>query len=170
MRIAEFDPGELLRVLQARAVDYIVIGGQAALARGAPILTRDLDITPAPDAENLERLAEALHDVDARLRTSSDTDGIPLPVDRAMLKTATSWTLTTRVGELDVMFTPAGTGGYGDLKRDADLLDLGDGLVVLVASLRDVIRSKEAAGREKDIAQLPILRRTLEEIRASRDD
>ena len=68
------------------------------------------------------------------------------------------------------MFTPAGTGGYADLKRDADLMDLGDGLVVLVASLRDVIRSKEAAGREKDIAQLPILRRTLEEIRASRDD
>ena len=55
--------------------------------------------------------------------------------------------------------------GYDDLRRGATAVELADGLVVQVASLADVIRSKEAAGREKDRAQLPLMRRTLEEIR-----
>jgi hypothetical protein len=60
---------------------------------------------------------------------------------------------------------PAGTRGYEDLRREASPLRQGRGLVVLVASLRDVIRSTEAAGRDEDLAQLPLLRRTLEQIR-----
>jgi hypothetical protein len=68
-------------------------------------------------------------------------------------------------GDLDLCFTPAGTRGYDDLRRDASRERLGGGLTVTVASLRDVIRSKEAAGRDKDLAQLPLLRRTLEVIR-----
>lgn len=67
-------------------------------------------------------------------------------------------------GNLGLMFAPAGTGGYDDLRRDATREQVA-GIVVLVASLRDVIRSKEAAGREKDVMQLPILRRTLELLR-----
>jgi hypothetical protein len=73
------------------------------------------------------------------------------------------WTLTTEAGDLDLVFTPAGTGGYADLVADATEVDLG--ARVLVASLRDVIRSKEASNRPKDIAQLPALRQTLEVIR-----
>lgn len=75
------------------------------------------------------------------------------------------WTLVTSAGDLDLCFMPAGTRGYDDLRREASRERLGRGLIVTVASLRDVIRSKEAAGRDKDIAQLPLLRRTLEQIR-----
>ena len=75
------------------------------------------------------------------------------------------WTLTTSAGDLDLCFIPAGTRGYDDLRREASRERLGRGLNVTVASLRDVIRSKEAAGRDKDLAQLPLLRRTLEQIR-----
>jgi hypothetical protein len=59
---------------------------------------------------------------------------------------------------------PAGTGGYRDLIRDADRMKVAvkPELVVDVASLADVIRSKEASGREKDRAALPLLRRALE--------
>lgn len=78
------------------------------------------------------------------------------------------WTLTTSVGDLDLCFVPAGTRGYDDLRREASRQRLGTGLSVPVASLRDVIRSKEAAGRDKDLAQLPLLRRTLEQIRERR--
>ena len=60
-------------------------------------------------------------------------------------------------------FTPAGTQGYEDLRRDAIAVDLGDALTVRVASLADVIRSKEAAGRDKDRLVLPVLRRLLAE-------
>jgi hypothetical protein len=63
------------------------------------------------------------------------------------------------------LFVPAGTSGYEGLRRDALELDLGTGQPVLVASLRDVIRVKEAAFRVKDQAQLPALRRTLEVVR-----
>jgi hypothetical protein len=82
-----------------------------------------------------------------------------------MLSTADTWTLTTSAGDLDLCFAPAGTRGYDDLRRDASREQLGAGLSVAVASLRDVIRSKEAAGRDKDLAQLPLLRRTLERLR-----
>ena len=70
-----------------------------------------------------------------------------------------------RGGDLDICFTPSGTRGYRDLRREALRTRVGPGLSVSVASLRDVIRSKEAAGRDKDLAQLPLLRRTLEQIR-----
>jgi hypothetical protein len=164
--VAEPDLSRLLRLLERHGVRYLVIGAQAAVIHGVPVVTEDLDITPARDDENLERLASALSEIEPRLRTTSDPAGVPLPVDAQLLATAATWNLTTRLGELDIAFEPTGTRGYDDLRRGADTIELADGLNVQVASLADVIRSKEAAGREKDRAQLPLLRRTLEEIRA----
>ena len=63
----------------------------------------------------------------------------------------------TTAGRVDLSFHPAGTGGYGDLKQHAVTIEIGD-VPVRVASLSDVIRSKEAAGRERDRAALPTLR------------
>ena len=161
--------GELLSVLERHEVRYVVIGAQAAVIHGVPLLTEDLDITPSRDAENLERLAMALRELEPVLRTATDPEGVPFPVDAEMLATAETWTLTTRVGDLDLDFSPAGTQGYEDLHRDALSVDLGNALTVQVASLADVIRSKEAAGREKDRMQLPLMRRTLEEICARQE-
>lgn len=163
--MAEFDPVEALRVLERNRVRYVVVGALAAAASGAPVITRDLDVTPARDPANLERLATALRELDARLRTTSDPEGIPFPADGKMLAGAELWTLTSRVGELDVVFQPAGTRGYEDLCRDARRLEVAEGLSVLVASLADVVRSKAASARAKDLAQLPLLRQTLERSR-----
>src|SRR6478672_9561315 len=102
--MAEFDPVEALRVLERHEVRYVVIGALAAAASGAPVVTRDLDITPARDRENLERLAAALIDLGARLRTAGEPGGIAFPVDAAMLGGAETWTLLTRAGELDLVF------------------------------------------------------------------
>jgi hypothetical protein len=132
---------------------------------GVPVVTEDIDITPARDAENLERLADALRELQPRLRTADEPDGVSFLVDARMLGEADTWNLSTALGDLDVAFSPAGTAGYDDLHRSATSVELGSGLVIRVASLADVIRSKEAAGREKDRAQLPLLRRTLEELR-----
>lgn len=155
------DPLEILRVLERHGVRYIVIGAAAARIAGAPVVTEDIDVTPASDRANLERLTSALGELDARLRTA-DPVGVPFPFDAELLRSADLWTLSTSAGDLDICFTPAGTRGYDDLRRDASLERLDRRLTVTVASLRDVIRSKEAAGRDKDLAQLPILRRTLE--------
>lgn len=163
--MAEADPLEILRALERRNVSYVLIGAAAARVAGAPVVTEDIDVTPASDRENLERLAAALHELGARLRTSTDPKGVPFPVDAEMLASAEMWTLTTSAGDLDIHFRPAGTRGYDDLRREASRERLARGLTVAVASLRDVIRSKEAAGRDKDIAQLPLLRRTLEQTR-----
>jgi hypothetical protein len=162
--VADFEPGQILRALEAHHVNYVVIGAIAAVAAGAPILTTDLDVTPARSRENLERLALALRDLDARLRTPTDPGGVLFPIEAEMLATADSWTLATRSGDLDLMFSPAGTQGYDDLRRGARRERIA-GVSVAVAALADVIRSKEAANREKDSMQLPILRRTLEAIR-----
>jgi hypothetical protein len=163
--VAEFDPVAMLRVLHAHRVQFLVVGGIAARLRGAPLLTQDVDITPAADHANLERLAGALKDLDGRLRTATEPDGVPFPFDPGLLENATVWTLITKYGDLDIVVSPAGTDGYRDLIRDAGELRVATDpdLAVQVASLADVIRSKEAAGREKDRAALPLLRRTLEE-------
>ncbi len=163
--MADFDPVAILRVLDAHGVHFLVVGGIAARLRGAPLLTQDVDITPAPDRANLERLAGALKDLGARLRTATEPDSVPFPFDPGLLENATVWTLVTKHGDLDLVVSPTGTDGYRDLIKDADELKVATepDLAVQVASLADVIRSKEAAGREKDRAALPLLRRTLEE-------
>ena len=152
-----------LEVLDQHGVRYVVIGAVAAIAQGYPLTTHDLDVTPAGDAENLERLTEALRELGVKRRVSRGP-AVEFPVDAAFLGGAASWALETRDGlSFDVIFEPAGTAGYPDLVQDAATLDLGDGLEVAVASLRDIVRMKQAAGRPKDLAQIPALMATLEE-------
>ena len=127
--------------------------------------TRDLDVTPSREPENVERLAEALRQLQAKLRTPREP--VDFPIEADYLAGVPSWTLVTPLGELDILFEPAGTRGYDDLKRDAVEVMLG--VPVLVASLADVIRMKQATGREKDQIQLPALRRTLEVTRRRSD-
>lgn len=151
-----------LEVLDAHDVRYVVIGGIAAIAQGYPLTTHDLDVTPDRDPENLERLAEALRVLGVRLRAPHG-EAVDFPVDAGFLGQGLEWTLVTLDGDsFDLLFEPAGTSGYADLAQDAVRLDLGDGLEVAVASLRDLIRMKQAAGRPKDLAQIPALLATLE--------
>jgi hypothetical protein len=155
-----FDPLEILRTLNEHGVQYLAIGGLAATLYGSPLTTGDLDICAATDRENLERLAAALEALDAAIHTTGDPEGVPFVPDAAFLGNAEVWNLITSAGRLDVSFTPAGTTGYPDLVRDSVRFELGD-VDVPSASLRDVIRSKEAAGRERDRQALPTLRRLL---------
>ncbi len=92
--------------------------------------------------------------------------GSPFPFDRLLIESAKVWTLTTPSGDLDLVVSPDGTDGYQDLIRAADRLVVAvdPEVSVPVASLADVIRSKKAAGRDKDRAALPLLRRTFEEL------
>jgi hypothetical protein len=164
MTTPAFDPVPLLSALQRHGVDFIVVGAAAAITQGSPLPTNDLDVTPARDPQNIDRMIAALAELGANLRTA--TGPVAFPLDPKMLARGEAWTLETDSGPLDLVFVPPGTQGYDDLRRDALNVDLGTGQPVLVASLRDVIRMKEASNREKDRAQLPALRRTLELLRA----
>lgn len=155
----------ILECLERHRVRYVVIGGVAAILHGSPQLTFDADICPAADRENLEALAFALREMKARIRAPDVPAGLPFACDAAFLGGVTLVNLVTRFGDLDLSFTPSGTGGYGDLSQRAVRVTLG-GLSVPVAALEDVIRSKEAANRPKDQRTLPLLRQLLAEIRS----
>ena len=160
-RPSRLDPKHILSTLVEWDVQFVVIGAIAAIVQGGPLITQDLDITPAREPVNLERLATALRELDARLRIPNDPSGIEFPIEPRLLGSVDSWTLNTPSGDIDLLFAPSGTAGYEDLKRSAVPVELW-AHEVLVASLPDIIRMKEAAGRPKDRAQLPALRQTLE--------
>ena len=167
----EFRPELLLDVLARHGVRHVMIGGFAAVIHGSPYVTTDVDVVPDMAPSNLERLSAALLELQARIWTPDEHDGVPFDHDATSLAAVDTWNLVTEHGRLDVMFEPAGTAGYADLARDAvHLVVLG--AEVDVASLADVIRSKEAADREKDRLVLPVLRRILTETegRHGRDD
>jgi hypothetical protein len=162
--LPDFDPEPILHVLNEHGVLYVVVGAIAAIAQGYPLNTGDLDLTPARDPDNLARLAEALQELGARLRTPSDPDGVAFPIEPEYLGQVDSWTLTTSHGSLDLLFRPSGTNGFEDLRRASVVIEIG-GRDTRIAALLDIIRMKEAAGRPKDLAQLPALRQTLEIVR-----
>ena len=163
MTSSEFQPEEILAALQNAGVQYVLIGGFAAIAHGDVAPTFDVDVVPDRTLENLERVAIALRDLDARIRTEDVPEGLPFDFTAKSLGTSAMWNLVTRAGAIHLAFEPSGTRGYADLRRDAFEIDL-DGMMITVASLADVIRSKEAAGREKDRIALPRLRRLLERL------
>lgn len=168
-----FDPAVMLAALHDADVRFILIGGMAAILHGDVGVTVDIDISPAYDPDNLERLAAALRTLDARIRTEHVPPGLPFDCSAGFLRNLgpdAVLNLTTRVGALDVSFTPTGTAGYNDLKRDAVAIDAGEGVTILVASLADVIRSKSAADREKDRRALPRLQELLERTSANRSN
>jgi len=158
---ATFDPERILKTLERHRVRYVLIGGLAATFHGSPLVTTDVDVTPERARDNLQRLSAAMKELDARIRTDAVEGGLPFDHDGESLAAANIWNLTTVAGDFDITFKPAGTDGYADLKRDARPLTFLD-VTVSVASLSDVVRSKEAAGREKDERALPTLRRMLE--------
>ena len=161
MPAERFDPQAALGVLQEHGVLFVAIGGYAAILQGSPYPTTDVDITPEASAENLTRLADALRALQARVRHPDVPEGLPFSCDATSLASAVFWNLTTRFGDLDISFTPAGTQGYPDLLRDALTVEL-RGRPVRVAHLADVIRSKDAANRDKDRRVLPVLRQLLD--------
>lgn len=158
--VAPLDPERLITTLAKHGVRYILIGAIAARLQGFPRLTADADITPSRDRENLTRLAAALRDLDARVYTELVPEGLSFDCSPTALSRADLWNLVTVAGRLDVAFTPSGTEGYDDLARNAVSFDV-FGVTLAAASLEDIIRSKEAAGRPQDLQDVIVLRQML---------
>ena len=164
MADAVFDPEQVFEALAASNVRFILIGGMAAILHGDAGVTMDLDIVPAYEPENLDRLADALRRMAPRIRAEGAPTGLPFDCSAeflASLGPEGMLNLTTAFGDIDLTFAPAGTAGFEDLDRDAIPVDT-TRLVIRVASLADVIRSKAAADREKDRRALPRLRELLD--------
>ena len=155
---AELDPGRLLGLLTARGVDYVLIGGLAAVLHGAATLTQDVDICFARDEGNLDALAKALGELGARLRGVGEP--VPFVPDRRTLEQSELLTLDTSAGPLDLVALPVGAPPYDVLRRRAQRLDLG-AFAVCVASVEDLIAMKRMAGRPKDFVAVEELQTIL---------
>ena len=160
-----FDPVRICSILLEEEVEFVVLGGFAAIVRGSSLPTKDIDVIPSRDRSNLDRLGRALTRMNAKIRIAGDP--VPTKIDGAFLANMPHMlNLVTDFGEMDLTFSPAGSAGdFEGWKRGATLEVIEDDLTVLVASLDDIIDSKRAANRPKDQMALPYLESLRDEIR-----
>lgn len=150
---------EILRTLARHRVEFIVVGGIAAVLQGAAIATFDLDIVHSRRPENVTRLLQALEDLGARYRTPGAERLTP---SLSHLATEGHQLLITRAGHLDLLGIIGANRGYDDLLPHSIEQKVAR-RKVRVLRLQAVIETKQEADGEKDRAMLPLLRRTLEE-------
>jgi hypothetical protein len=156
----------LIEVLDRYGVENLIVGGAAAFAYGAERPTEDADCVVRRERANLDRLAAALRELNARLRVGGMTDAeaqtLPVQIDGTTLDMAGMSTWMTDAGPFDVLAGLEASDGrlvpYEELLERSTVLR-GNGFVIRAAGLEDIIRAKERAGRDKDREALPELRR-----------
>jgi hypothetical protein len=160
----DIDASRIISVLHAHGVHFVVIGGFALeLWDVAVPPTIDVDITPEESVQNLARLAGALNELQASIRFGEESIEIPGGLSSEHLTSSTVLNLITTAGPVDVTMQPAGTDGFTDLSASSTEIAYAD-VMVPTAHLADVARSKEAAGRSKDLRVLPAIRAHIERL------
>ncbi len=157
---AAFDPQRIFETLARHCVEFVLVGALAARLQGFPRLTADADLTPATSPGNLQALAAALRELNAKVYTDSVPEGLAFDCSSAMLSRSPLWNLVTDAGRVDLVFCPAGTTGFDDLRTHALEFDIGS-TRLLTASLRDILRMKEAADRPQDRQDAIVIREML---------
>lgn len=152
---------EILRLLATNEVEFIVVGMTAGILQGAPLTTLDLDVVHRRSPENVARLLRVLASLDAIYRH----DPRKLRPQESHLIGPGHQLLTTTHGDLDCLGTIGEGIGYEELLERTVPMSLSGGMTVRVLSLPALIEAKERAGRPKDLAALPVLRATLDEVR-----
>lgn len=147
------DIAALFEAFAAHGVDYVVVGGIAVQVHGHRRTTRDLDLIPAPAAENLARLAAALTSLGA---VPSAIPGAPPPTAAQLAAAPVVAPLDTLHGELHILDEVPGARPFERLRADGLELDL-DERTIPIVSLDDLIAMKRAAGRPQDLADLEVL-------------
>jgi len=158
-----FQPQRIVAAISKYRVKCVLIGGLGAVLHGSPATTNDADLCPDRSPANLARLATMLRSLKARIRTEGVDDGIPFDCSAEFFGNVELINLVTNAGDVDIAFRPAGSRGYEELITRSVEFEI-DGHSLQVASLDDIIHSKETADRPKDRAVLPILLALREEI------
>ena len=157
---AELRFDEILRVLLRNEVEFIVVGGIAAILQGSPLTTEDVDVVYLASEENFDRLAKALGELEAHYL---DPGGRHIEPDASRLATAKIHLLKTRCGRIDALRTVGKDLAFQDLVGNTRMFDVAD-LRVRVLDLATIIATKEYADRPKDRYQLLFLRQLQAEI------
>jgi hypothetical protein len=155
--LLDFAKTVLAKLVEAQ-VEFIVVGGVSAVLQGVPITTVDLDICYRRTPENIGRLASVVAAFKARLR--GFPPDLPFTLDARAIQLGSNFTLEIGDESFDLLGVMSGIGGYEDVINQAEDLVVGP-LRLKVLSLAQLIATKEAAGRPKDLAVLPIIKATL---------
>ena len=150
---------KLLKALHDEGVEFVIIGGAAAVLHGSAYVTGDLDICYSRERENLKKVATALAPFNPSLRGAPKN--LPFHLDVDSLKAGLNFTLTTDLGDLDLLGEMTGLGGYGEALSFSEELEI-FGMHCKVLTLEGLIKTKQATGRAKDLRLLPELEALLE--------
>jgi len=161
--LAELDIQAILRELVEGDVDFFLIGGVAVGYHGHIRATKDVDIVPSPEPENLQRLAKVLQSLQAEVEGAEDfaAGEVPDPLDPATLELEGNWVLSTRLGRLDVLQWIGEMPLWRDLSQRA-IEDAVAGLPIKIVAYEDLVKLKEIAGRPEDRLDLQRLREARE--------
>lgn len=152
------DPARVFATLDRHDVDYVTIGAFAVIAHGYVRATADIDLVARQDPDNLERLAAAFDELNARLRRV-DADLLDVdPTDPETLASGASFTLDTDAGPIDYLNGVPGADDYERLRERA-VETTAAGVLVRVVGLDDLIRMKRASGRPQDLRDIANLTR-----------
>lgn len=151
---------ELLPLLVNHEVHFIVVGGGAAIAHGSARLTSDVDVVYSRRTDNIRRLSEALKNHKPYLRGAPP--GLPFQFDERTIRAGLNFTLTTGLGDLDLLGEVTGGGTYEELLPFSENLSV-FGAQCRFVTLERLIQLKRAAGRPKDFEILAELQALLDE-------
>ncbi len=141
----------IIELLEQHGVEYVVVGGVAAVLQGAPVTTFDFDALFKVDPENIDRLATVLVELDARFRERRD-----LRPTRSTLAAGQHILLLTNCGPFDLLGVIGSGKRYEDVIDSASRLSI-DNQVIKVLSIEALIEDKKALGRHKDLAAVRLL-------------
>ena len=158
--VLSFDPIRILRELSADGVEFVLIGGMAGRVHGSPTVTNDLDVCYRRTRDSCERLAKTLRRLNARLRDLPAN--LPFQVNGSAIWQGQNFTFVTDAGFFDCLASPeeGSATDYDALMKNALTVTIA-GAPILVCSLEDLIRMKEAAGRAKDLIEVEVLKAVL---------
>ncbi len=144
----------ILQILAQHKVDFIVVGGVCAVLLGAPVSTFDLDIVHSRSSENLSRLKNALHDLNAHYR-----EHLPkhLKPTEQNLETSGHHLLLTKHGPLDVLGVIGSNDDYQALDANTETISLSEKIYIKILTLDTLIEIKSKTARAKDKPMLEIL-------------
>jgi len=152
---------DTLLLLARHGVEFIIVGMTAGVLQGVPLTTLDIDIVHRRTPENIAKLRAALAELQATYRG----DPRNLSPSESHLAGPGHQLLTTVNGDLDCLGTVDDGKRYEDLLAFSKELSVGDNVVVRVLELSMLLEVKRRAGRPKDLAVIPFLEATLDEIR-----
>ena len=139
-------PEAIFRSLAEHGVEYVLVGGLAATAHGASLVTLDTDICFRQTPENCDRLAQALATLGSEIFPPRS---VLIPITGELLLTHRIVHLRTQAGRLDIMASVPGLGTYDEIHPAATLVAIGD-LQIPILSLDQLIRAKSALDQPKD--------------------